>query len=147
MPTPRTIVVGYDDSPAARAAVAQAVALADGGQVVLVHAREDAPPPSRMSSRWQELLSAHDPMKAGEVFEAIALEANGPLRGATWSGRVVSAAPARAIVDVAAEVDADLIVVGSRGYGSLGPHLGSVSAQVLAQADRPVVVLPPAAVG
>jgi nucleotide-binding universal stress UspA family protein len=145
MATQRTIVVGYDDSPAARAAVALAVALADGGEVVLVHARQDQPP--RMSSRWQELLSAHDPIEASEVFEAIALEANGPLRGATWSGRVVGGSPAQAIVSVASEVDADLIVVGSRGYGSLGPHLGSVSAQVLAQADRPVVVLPPAAVG
>jgi len=145
MATQRTIVVGYDDSPAARAAVAQAVALADGGEVVLVHARQNAPP--RMSSRWQELLSAHDPIEASEVFEAIALEANGPLRGAKWSGRVVSGSPAQAIVSVASEVGADLIVVGSRGYGSLGPHLGSVSAQVLAQADRPVVVLPPAAIG
>ncbi|MBX5442260.1 MAG: universal stress protein [Solirubrobacteraceae bacterium] len=145
MATQRTIVVGYDDSPASRAAVAQAVSLADGGEVVLVHAREAAPP--RMSSRWQELLAAHDPSAADEVFEAIALEANGPLRGATWSGRVVEGAPAEAIVAVAREVDADLIVVGSRGYGSLGPHLGSVSARVLAQADRPVVVLPPAAIG
>ena len=146
MPTQRTIVVGYDDSAAARAAVAEAVSLAEGGPVVLVHAREEAPPP-RMSSRWQELLSAHEPMSAGEAFESLVLEANEALRDAAWTSRVVSGAPATAICAVAAEVGADLIVIGSRGYGGIGPHLGSVSAQVLAQADRPVVVLPPAAIG
>jgi nucleotide-binding universal stress UspA family protein len=44
---------------------------------------------------------------------------------------------------VAAEVDADLIVVGSRGLGSYPELLlGSTSTQVAQNAHRPVMIVP-----
>ncbi len=53
---------------------------------------------------------------------------------------------AEAILSGADKVDADVIVIGSRG-GSLGSLLlGSVSHRVLQQADRPVLVIPSKAV-
>ncbi len=50
--------------------------------------------------------------------------------------------PAHAICEAARELEADLIVVGSRGLGPVrGALLGSVSRAVLSHAGRPVLVV------
>jgi len=50
--------------------------------------------------------------------------------------------PARAVVEAAAELDVDLVVVGSRGLGGLrGLVLGSVSRQVVERAQHVVIVV------
>ena len=57
---------------------------------------------------------------------------------------VTTDTPAQALVDRSA--DADLVVVGSRGLGSLrGALMGSVSAEVLRHAHSPVAVIRPTA--
>jgi nucleotide-binding universal stress UspA family protein len=49
---------------------------------------------------------------------------------------------ARAIIDVARDVEADIIVVGPRGLGRLqGLLLGSVTSKLVQLADRPVLVV------
>ena len=54
--------------------------------------------------------------------------------------------PARELMEAAREMEADLVVVGSRGRGALfSAVLGSVSAEVAAASDYPVVVVPPRA--
>jgi nucleotide-binding universal stress UspA family protein len=50
----------------------------------------------------------------------------------------------RAIVDAAAELDADLIVMGERGLTGIRSILGSVSRRVVEGSQRPVLVIPPA---
>lgn len=58
-------------------------------------------------------------------------------------GRVVQGRPARVICAVAAEVGADLIVVGARGAGRIeSALLGSVSASVVMHARCPTLVVP-----
>ena len=50
--------------------------------------------------------------------------------------------PARAVVEAAAELDVDLVIVGSRGLGGLrGLVLGSVSRQVVERAQTVVIVV------
>jgi Universal stress protein UspA and related nucleotide-binding proteins len=67
----------------------------------------------------------------------------GPLenRGWTIDQRVVQGRAATAIISAAEDVDADLIVLGSRGHGPIRSMLlGSVSAEVIGHTDRSVLV-------
>jgi nucleotide-binding universal stress UspA family protein len=66
-------------------------------------------------------------------------------RFATIETRVVTGDPRERIVDVAAEWDADLMVVGARGLGAIASALlGSVSLAVARHAPCPVLVVRPA---
>ena len=59
------------------------------------------------------------------------------------TGEISGGKPWRAICDCAREIDATLIVLGARGLSRVeSVLLGSVSAAVLAHAERPVLVIP-----
>jgi nucleotide-binding universal stress UspA family protein len=67
----------------------------------------------------------------GAGFDA---EARSELAAPTWEG----------VVEVAAELDAAVIVVGSRGLSGVRELAeGSVSHQIAAHAGRPVLIVPP----
>ena len=56
---------------------------------------------------------------------------------------LVDGPPARVLLELADEIDADLIVVGSRGAGqSELVALGDTSTKLAHQADRPVLIIP-----
>lgn len=62
-------------------------------------------------------------------------EARAALEAPTWQG----------VVDVADEIDAAAIVIGSRGLDDLGEQLeGSLSHQLAHHSTRPVLIAPPA---
>jgi nucleotide-binding universal stress UspA family protein len=68
-----------------------------------------------------------------------------PLRdaGVRYRAELREGNPVTALLDVADELDADLVVVGSRGAGGFpGLLLGSTSAQVAQHARTPVVIVP-----
>lgn len=136
-----TFVVGYDGSVSAREAVRQAVQIARGGRVIIVHA-VDAPPP-QLSAKWRELLEQDHAERAQAVLDAIVLEGNDEVADAQWETRVATGSPADAVMEVARQENADAIVVGTHGYGPLTALLGSVSHELLREADRPVLVIPP----
>ena len=142
-----TIVVGFDGSANARDAVETAAdVLAPGGTVHAVVAYR-LPSVSETERLWNELPaefradfdvlagpeSLHDEVVA--LLESLGVKA---------VGHLVEGDPASAILDTADDVDADLVVVGSRGLGRATRFLrGSVSSKVASHAKRSVLVVHP----
>ena len=139
------IVVGYDGSEASRAAVTMAARRAGrNGIVFVVHAYE-LPPDFLGSPNFERLLS--DRKDHGRaLLDAMPLTGNDELLETEYETELIGGAPAEAIANVARVRDADEIVVGARGIGRVRALLGSVSHELLHIADRPVLVIPAAAV-
>lgn len=134
-----SIVVGYDGSDSSKAALERAKELAQGlgDEVVLVFGY--APP-----GIWGGEIAEHE--EAIEEFgERVMGEAKRLVEtdGGEAAFRLVAKRAPEAILDVADELDARLIVVGSHGEAPLkGAILGSTPYRLLHQADRPVLVVP-----
>lgn len=134
------IVVGYDGSPAARAAVEVAIdRLASGGKLVVVHAHTD-PSGYIGDTYYQQLLEATVDRAKAVVADLVADCAR--LSTVDWEPDLVSGPAGDAIARVASVREADEIVIGTRGRGHLRSALGSVSLDVLHRAGCPVVVIP-----
>jgi nucleotide-binding universal stress UspA family protein len=138
----KTIIVGYDGSEAARAAVAYATRrVSNPGRVVAVHAFQGVPDRLGFPS-YQRVLDASQ-AEGRRHLEALEAE---------WSAKahletsLLEGPAARAVLSAADAREADEIVVGSRGFGPFRGALGSVSHALLRDADRVVVVIPDAAV-
>jgi nucleotide-binding universal stress UspA family protein len=131
------VVVGIDGSAAADRALEWAVGEADrrDAELVVVHA-------------WQYEYMQEDTAQAGrdllQVDAARTLDravevARGSARGSV-RGELVECAAAEALLNAA--VDADLVVVGTRGRGGLRSALfGSVAQAVASRSSRPTVVV------
>ena len=134
----RTIVVGFDGSHEARAALSAAAGRAGkGGTVVAVYAAEpatsflDTPHYARAVEQRRE--------RTARVFAELP---SPELADVTVEAELVDGPAPEALAEVAKLRDAEEIVVGSRRLGGLRGALGSVSRRVLRIADRPVVVVP-----
>jgi len=136
------IVVATDGSPNATRAVAHAaeIASATGAQVVAVHVFEPlallghVEPPIDFAAQEAEALALLEAAWCAPLAAA----------GVRFEARIVEGSPAAAIVDLAREVDADLIVLGARGLSQARELLlGSTSMKVLHSAHLPVTVVAP----
>jgi len=138
------ILVGYDGSPASRAALAMAARHAgDDGTVLVVHAYE--PPADALAGpRAQHALDARRAPAEALLEQAAADPA---LASTHVETDLLGDDPASAILAAAAAHDVDEIVIGSRGLGAVHAAIGSVGLRVLRGADRPVLVMPAAAAG
>jgi len=143
------ILIAYDGSEDARAAIAQAGKLFNGESALVV-------------SVWQRFIDTMVRLGGGvgvivdydeidtSSREAAAARAVEGAELATSAGLkadgkevVVESTVAAAILSEAAKANADAVVLGSRGYtGVKSVMLGSVSTHVLHHADRPVLVVP-----
>jgi nucleotide-binding universal stress UspA family protein len=139
-----TLVVGYDGSKASRAALLFAARQAGPrGRVFVVHAYE-LPPDLFGSPNYERLLSER--RRHGEsLLRDLPLESDA-LAGPAYEMELIAGPPAETIANLARTRNADEIVVGARGLGRVRALLGSVSHELLHVADRPVVVIPVAAV-
>ena len=137
-----TIVIATDGSPSAREAVEFGLDLAaeQRASTVFVHVVPlvDVVPTGGfgMSSAQEHLVNEDD---RRPLEEAAALAAE---RGVETNTELLLGDPVDEIVAYADSLDADLIVVGSRGHGAFASALlGSVSRGVLHEARRPVLVV------
>ena len=139
---PATVVVGYDGSESSRQALREAALVSQGGRLVVVYAREEAPP--HITSRWRELLEQDHAEHGQAVLESIVRDGDVDVSNVTLQTRLATGEPAAAIMAAARDVDADMIVVGSHGYTAFGQLLGSVSDELVRTSEFPVMVIPPA---
>ncbi len=62
--------------------------------------------------------------------------------GLQYDLKIVKGEPSQTIIDTAQELNADVIVIGSRGLNALQELvLGSVSHQIVQKSDRPVLIV------
>jgi nucleotide-binding universal stress UspA family protein len=140
------ILICYDGTEGAHRAIESAAALLGPRRAVVV----DLGPPLRAAESYAvmspvtpgaafEELNEEDALRRAKVgaerarragFEA---EARGGIAAPTWEG----------IVDVADEIDAAVIVMGSRGLKGVREVFESISLQVAEHAGRPVLLVPP----
>jgi nucleotide-binding universal stress UspA family protein len=140
-----TVVVGYDGSPNAREAIERAIDLtAIHGVVHVVTAVDPAEVKEMVRVRArlpEELRNDFDPVERPSTILHEAMAALGAA-GVAHEGHLVEDDPATAILEVAAKVDAEIIVVGSRGLRHGTRFLrGSVSSRICTHAHTSFLVV------
>ncbi|MEA2197762.1 MAG: hypothetical protein QOJ25_1813 [Solirubrobacteraceae bacterium] len=132
------IIVGYDGSACAKEAVRVAleVGQAYGEKVVIAFGYELNP----VAGEIHDYHAALKELATQRLTEATALAAGAM---SDVEAVIVEQAPAQALVDLADERDARVIVVGTRGESPIrGALLGSTPHKLLHLSDRPVLVVP-----
>jgi nucleotide-binding universal stress UspA family protein len=133
---PRCLVVGYDRSDAARRAAAWAARQAgSAGHVVVVHAcgGPRLPPLSTAAERRCE---------GDALMDELLLDGDPELLDAALDLEVSDESVVDALTDAARRYGADAIVVGNQHRSRLREAVGTVTAELLRQADVPVVAVP-----
>jgi nucleotide-binding universal stress UspA family protein len=135
-----TIVLGFDGSECSGSALNTAIDLARryDDRLVVVFAVE--PPMRSVGEEFKEHEKALE--EVGREVGATAL-ARAERAGIEAEVALVHERPAPAILDVARQRDAHMIVIGTHSESPLrGAILGSVPHKLLHVSDRPVVVVP-----
>lgn len=140
----KTVVVGTDGSDSSLRAVDRAGALASGPDARLVVAT--AYFPSTDDSRAADVLKDEGYKMAGNApIYAILREARDRAKAAGATSieeKAIVGAPVDALVDLAEEVEADLLVVGNVGLSTIaGRLLGSVPANVARRSKVDVLIV------
>ena len=151
----RPVLLAYDGSDTASRAVERAAAVIGSGPAVVLTVFEPTAAftgydplagvsegMSRASGLEREMddIGAQVAQRTAEQGAEVARQHGFEATARTAEGKVW-----RTIVDVADEVDAGLIVVGTRGHSGLQSlMIGSVANGVVHHSERPVLVIPPA---
>jgi nucleotide-binding universal stress UspA family protein len=140
----KRILCATDGSEHGSRALRQAarMACAGDGELHVAHVIERIPGGGRLAGQNVFVTEFEDDSRIVRQAGELAGEA-----GVTAEVHLVCGAgqPAKQLAELAERIDADLIVVGTRGHSPLaGVVLGSVTQQLLHAAGRPVLSLPPA---
>ncbi len=142
----KRILCATDGSEHGDRALRQAarMARAGDGELHLAHVIERIPGGSRLGGQDVFLTESEIDSRIVRQGEAMAQQS-----GVTAEVHLVrgTGSPAKQLATLAERIDADLIVLGSRGHSPLaGVMLGSVTQQLLHATDRLVLAVPPARV-
>jgi nucleotide-binding universal stress UspA family protein len=142
--TYRTVVVGTDGSDSSLRAVDRAGAIAAASNANLIVATAHFP--HAVDTRAADALGAEGYKMAGNApVYSILRDARDRAKeagAADIKERAILGAPVEALLDLADEVDADLLVVGSVGLGTVkGRLLGSVPASISRKARVDVLIV------
>jgi nucleotide-binding universal stress UspA family protein len=135
---PGDVILGYDGSEGSKKALAAAIELADALQrkLVIAYAYEV----SALGGEVQDLANALRENGEGVTAEAAAAAKDAGLDPETT---VLSGDRAESLARLAADRGAGMLVIGSRGEGTLkGLILGSVAHKLLHLSPAPVLVVP-----
>lgn len=148
MPTDSPVLIAYDGSADARAAIDVAATLMPGANATVLYARQ---PLESIAAH----LEGHPALEDLRGLDAATLDASQQIAeegaeharalGLNAEARVAStnATASEAIVEAADEIDASIVVLGSRGrQGLRATLLGSTSTKVLHTTRRPTLVIP-----
>jgi nucleotide-binding universal stress UspA family protein len=136
----KTVLHPTDFSPSAKEALRIACSLAreHGAKLILLHVAQrpisnvagmPVPPPPPPTIDWSGLKAELDTIAAG-------------IKDVAVGTRLVEGEPAGGIIDLAREVSADLIVIGSHGRTGLSRLLmGSIAEHVVRKAACPVLTV------
>lgn len=141
---PRRILVAVDGSDASTRAVEMAFTIAEASHATVtcvlgwnLEVHEGVVVTERSSERWAAVEERYAALGHRTVDPVAARHP-----GVDVDVMVRHGSPARAVVEAAAELEVDLVIVGSRGLGGFkGLLLGSVSRRVVEHAGRVVVVV------
>ena len=135
----RRIVAAYDGSPGARKAFEAALAAAKRDEAELHVITVSQPPEIGDDVETEAVIESSKRFHRGLLAE---LRGELGTSGVKAHYEVLVGHAASQIIDYADRVEADLIVVGSKGRSRLAQVLlGSVSRHVVQHADRPVLVV------
>ena len=141
----KSILVAVDLTEGSSAAVEKALAMADStSRVTVLHVIRGVPfershryPYRLMEPDYQRTLARVAWRRIAQIIPAAAAGSR------KVHARVVTGDPAAEITRVAAEVGADLILLGVTARGAIGRLLfGSTAARVMRKAGRPVLAIP-----
>ena len=137
----KKVLVALDGSDRELGVLSAAIVLArkTGAKLLLFHSVGVPPevPPAAFALSPAELAEDLE-RKARAALEKHAEAIPQELRGGV---RTMLGTAWQSICEVAAEGDADVIVIGSHGYGGLDKLLGTTAAKVVNHADRSVLVV------
>ena len=137
----RNILVAYDGSEGAEAALGQAAELARGSGAALTLVQSTEHSEDSIVGRARRQHEEHADGRARQSLDHAIASLDPELGASPW---VVGGPPARSIIAVADEIRADLIVTGSRGLGRLArAMLGSTSSELAGNAGCDVLVVHP----
>lgn len=146
------LLIAYDGSENADAALDAAAKLNAGGSAVVLTtwepyldlmARNASAGFSPASAPYAGDIDEQVQKHAQSVADAGAARANASGLNAEARTEAAVGGPAQTILSVGDDINADAIIVGTRGHGRVKSLLlGSVSHSVLQHASRPVLVVP-----
>jgi len=133
----QTILVGYDGSDGSRKAVDMAAGLAQTYRAAIIVVSAFHPLPRVSEPSTDDFREIHEArVRADELVKEL------EHTGISAETDVLEGPPAEALLNAANAHEADLIVVGSRGFGQIkGLVLGSTSNHVVHNATIPVLVV------